>query len=263
MPGVNNAGMGGGVGLGMGVAGNGWGETRDLRSSQMGLPLDMRGVDPLRVTSVGEPRDLRILDPREPMRGDPRGISGRLNGNSEMWGQHHPIAHNQMPGLNKIVGPSLGANGGNVVGSSVAPGAGVAGGGGGGVAPNMGGGPGAVGAANNSGSGGGGGVIYNVVWGAPPPIKTSKDLNSVVSMGAKPSGTGWEEPSPPPQRRNIPNYDDGTSLWSQQSRVPGGGGGSHWKDVSDPRNHIMRNSMGGPNSNTNPGVVVAGGGNVF
>lgn len=29
--------------------------------------------------------------------------------------------------------------------------------------------------------------------------------------------TGWEEPSPPTQRRNIPNYDDGTSLWSAQS----------------------------------------------
>lgn len=26
--------------------------------------------------------------------------------------------------------------------------------------------------------------------------------------------SGWEEPSPPTQRRNIPNYDDGTSLWA-------------------------------------------------
>jgi hypothetical protein len=37
--------------------------------------------------------------------------------------------------------------------------------------------------------------------------------------------TGWEEPSPPAQRRNIPNYDDGTSLWGnpaqQQSRMGG------------------------------------------
>lgn len=39
--------------------------------------------------------------------------------------------------------------------------------------------------------------------------------------GTKPSG--WEEPSPPAQRRNIPNYDDGTSLWGnpsqQQNRI--------------------------------------------
>lgn len=41
-------------------------------------------------------------------------------------------------------------------------------------------------------------------------------------MGGKP--TGWEEPSPPSQRRNMPNYDDGTSLWgnpAQQGRVAG------------------------------------------
>lgn len=41
-------------------------------------------------------------------------------------------------------------------------------------------------------------------------------------MGGKP--TGWEEPSPPSQRRNMPNFDDGTSLWgnpAQQGRVQG------------------------------------------
>lgn len=67
-------------------------------------------------------------------------------------------------------------------------------------------------------------------WTGPPP----KDM----MPGGKP--TGWEEPSPPSQRRNMPNYDDGTSLWGN----PGGGGGggnkprgnmapgnvSHWKD---------------------------------
>jgi hypothetical protein len=51
-------------------------------------------------------------------------------------------------------------------------------------------------------------------------------------MPGKPSG--WEEPSPPTQRRNMPNYDDGTSLWAnpvtnqramQSSKV------THWKDV--------------------------------
>lgn len=34
--------------------------------------------------------------------------------------------------------------------------------------------------------------------------------------GNPPKPSGWEEPSPPAQRRNIPNYDDGTSLWGQQ-----------------------------------------------
>lgn len=31
--------------------------------------------------------------------------------------------------------------------------------------------------------------------------------------------SGWEEPSPPTQRRNIPNYDDGTSLWAPSVRI--------------------------------------------
>lgn len=53
--------------------------------------------------------------------------------------------------------------------------------------------------------------------------------------------SGWEEPSPPTQRRNMPNFDDGTSLWGQQqqqqpqvvsmqqTRVPHTSG-SHWKE---------------------------------
>lgn len=52
--------------------------------------------------------------------------------------------------------------------------------------------------------------------------------------------SGWEEPSPPTQRRNMPNFDDGTSLWGQQqqqpqvvsmqqTRVPHASG-SHWKE---------------------------------
>ncbi|XP_018799542.1 PREDICTED: protein Gawky-like [Bactrocera latifrons] len=66
------------------------------------------------------------------------------------------------------------------------------------------------------------------------------------------SVTGWEEPSLPPHRRNIPNYDDGTSLSGQQSRIPGGSG-SHWKDISDPLNrHLTRNTVGNQNT-TNAG----------
>lgn len=80
------------------------------------------------------------------MRGDPRGISGRLNGGAaeSMWPGQPP---HHMP-------------------------------------PNK---PGA--------------------WpGGPPPGKD------------KPNG--WEEPSPPQQRRNIPNYDDGTSLWGGGPQPP-------------------------------------------
>lgn len=80
------------------------------------------------------------------MRGDPRGISGRLNGGAAegMWPGQPP---HHMP-------------------------------------PNK---PGA--------------------WpGGPPPGKD------------KPNG--WEEPSPPQQRRNIPNYDDGTSLWGGGPQPP-------------------------------------------
>lgn len=103
------------------------------------------------------------------MRGDPRGISGRLNGSASdpMWGgppqqppHHHIPHHQQAQPPNKMVAPN-------------APGV------------NQ--------------------------WPGPPP----KDMSMPV---VKP--TGWEEPSPPAQRRNIPNYDDGTSLWgSQQQRA--------------------------------------------
>lgn len=63
-------------------------------------------------------------------------------------------------------------------------------------------------------------------------------------MTTKPSG--WEEPSPPVQRRNLPNFDDGTSLWGGQGTASGAAGGgsgrlpsagsgvglAHWKDPS-------------------------------
>ncbi|XP_014233641.1 protein Gawky isoform X4 [Trichogramma pretiosum] len=60
-------------------------------------------------------------------------------------------------------------------------------------------------------------------WTAPPP----KDM-----IPGKP--TGWEEPSPPTQRRNVPNYDDGTSLWANPAanqRPMQGNKAPHWKDV--------------------------------
>lgn len=64
-------------------------------------------------------------------------------------------------------------------------------------------------------------------WAAAPP---PKDM-----IPPKPSG--WEEPSPPPVRRNVPNYDDGTSLWgnpgSNQRAIPASKV-SHWKDIPAP-----------------------------
>uniref|UniRef100_A0A1I8NHN0 UBA domain-containing protein n=1 Tax=Musca domestica TaxID=7370 RepID=A0A1I8NHN0_MUSDO len=247
--GVNVPGTPGGAG----GAGNGWG---DPRGGPMGAggPLDIRSVDPrdpMRAGSAGDPRDMRMLDPRDPIRGDPRGISGRLNGTSEMWGQHHPIAQHQMPGLNKmgVGGPNVG-------------GAGSVGG-----VPNANSlaGPSTVGGLNAAGN------VVGSQWGGPPQSVVGGAKDMVGSMAPKPpgGGSGWEEPSPPPQRRNIPNYDDGTSLWGQQSRVPGGvgigGGGSHWKDVSDPlnaRSHLMRNALGvqnAPNASIVSGLGGAGG----
>ncbi|KAM7341442.1 trinucleotide repeat containing adaptor protein gawky isoform 2-T2 [Cochliomyia hominivorax] len=229
-------------------AGNGWGDPR-VSSMSGGGPLDMRSVDPrdpMRAASAGDPRELRMLDPRDPIRGDPRGISGRLNGTSEMWGQHHPIAQHQMPGLNKI-----GVGGPNVGGVGTVGGAPVAGGLSG---------PSSVGGLNAAAN------VVGSQWGAPPQSVVGAPKDMVSTMAPKPpvTGSGWEEPSPPPQRRNIPNYDDGTSLWGQQARVPGGvggGGGSHWKDISDPlnsRSHLMRSAIGGQNSNSNLGAAVGG-----
>lgn len=42
----------------------------------------------------------------------------------------------------------------------------------------------------------------------------NKSIFKSVALFSEKPPTGWEEPSPPAQRRNIPNYDDGTSLWA-------------------------------------------------
>lgn len=99
---------------------SGWGDPRtgDPRSAAAGpeaadirlYPRDMRGgnSDPMRML---DPRDQMRLVNNE-MRGDPRGITGRLNGTGAeaMWGQPpqgpHHLQHHQ-PG--KMVGP--GGNG--------------------------------------------------------------------------------------------------------------------------------------------------------
>lgn len=107
-------------------------------------PRDMR--PDLRDMRSATADPMRMLDPREQMRlaggdmrGDPRGITGRLNGAGAeaFWGQ---------------AGPQAGAHH----------------------------------IAHHQGK---------------------------LPMGPSGGNAGWEEPSPPAQRRSMPNYDDGTLLW--------------------------------------------------
>ncbi|KAH8309909.1 hypothetical protein KR059_003557 [Drosophila kikkawai] len=227
--------------------GNGWGDPREIRPLPGGggggnsagagsmdirsVVVDHRGGNGSGGggASSNDPRDIRmIVDPmRDPIRGDPRGISGRLNGTSEMWGHHAQISHSQnMQNLNKMAAPAG-------VGTTAA-----------------GGGPG-----TNS-------VSSNIAtqWGPPTQgVGVVKDISKQIS--------GWEEPSPPPQRRSIPNYDDGTSLWGQQQQQQGrvvtaaaSGVGGHWKDMTDSiggrGNHLMRGNV--PTVGANPMTNVGG-----
>lgn len=51
-------------------------------------------------------------------------------------------------------------------------------------------------------------------WGPSAPHTAAQQMHHHSKMPVGPgNGAGWEEPSPPSQRRNVPNYDDGTSLW--------------------------------------------------
>ncbi|XP_043482810.1 trinucleotide repeat-containing gene 6B protein isoform X3 [Leptopilina heterotoma] len=180
------------------TGGSNWGDPRiDPRD-----PRDIRSVDP---REMRDPRDHRMsLDPREhirvidpmardprmaDMRGDPRGISGRLNGagTDTMWGQppgppHHQMGHQHPSGPpTKMINPS---------------------------SMNQ--------------------------WSGPPQKE--------MMPGGKPSG--WEEPSPPTQRRSVQNYDDGTSLWGNpgpNQRTMPGTKVSHWKDLPVP--NIARGAM--------------------
>ncbi|KAH8335847.1 hypothetical protein KR074_006314 [Drosophila pseudoananassae] len=215
-----------GVGSNTNNTGNGWGDPRDIRPLTSGgaSSIDIRSVDHRGGNGSGstasDPRDIRMIDPRDPIRGDPRGISGRLNGTSEMWGHHPQLNHNQMQNMNKLVGQSV-TSAGTGVGCSTGPGIP------GGSAPNS--------------------VPGSTQWG-PSQAVGSKDISKQIS--------GWEEPSPPPQRRSIPNYDDGTSLWGQQPRVPSASG--HWKDINDSINrggHLIRGQ------NQSVGIGIAGVGN--
>ncbi|XP_037045653.1 protein Gawky isoform X3 [Bradysia coprophila] len=219
---AGNVGAAGVVGAGGSGTANNWGDPREMRSG--GNPMDLR-VDPRELRAPGgtDPRaeacqrDMRMVDPREQMRGDmrgdPRGISGRLNGTSEMWGQHHNLTHGSQMPLNKMgVGPTAGV-------------------------------------ASTTGQ-----------WGGASQVTGPKDLAAMN----KPSG--WEEPSPPAQRRSMPNFDDGTSLWgqqqAQQSQQPpsqqqprGGPSNAHWKDMADPQGrNMIRNEIRNAVGQSGPGV---------
>jgi len=212
--------------------GNGWGDPREIRPLAGGGSMDIRNVDHRGGNGSGgtssDPRDIRMIDPRDPIRGDPRGISGRLNGTSEMWGHHPQMSHNQIQNMNKMVGQSVATASTNVGGTS-GPGIGPGGPGPGPVSSSI-----------------------PTQWGPSQAVGVGvsgpKDISKQIS--------GWEEPSPPPQRRSIPNYDDGTSLWGQQTRVPGASG--HWKDMTDSigrGGHLMRGQ------NQSGGIGIAGVGN--
>ncbi|KAB0794077.1 hypothetical protein PPYR_13697 [Photinus pyralis] len=148
----------------------GWGDPRSADPRTTGM--DLRDMRPdLRDIRSNNTDPMRMLDPREQMRltggdmrGDPRGITGRLNGAGAeaFWAQAGPQASaHHMHHQGKI---------------------------------------------------------------------------PMVPGGGNPAG--WEEPSPPAQRRTMPNYDDGTSLWGNPQQ------GSHWKDLPTTAN--MARGAGGP-----------------
>lgn len=99
-------------GAGQGNASN-WGDPRDAMRPNAGAgagPLDIRNIDPRDPRAPGS-LDMRMMDTREPMQGNVRGVTGRLNGSTDMWphggmGAGHA---GQVPGMNKIVGPGAGA----------------------------------------------------------------------------------------------------------------------------------------------------------
>lgn len=64
-------------------------------------------------------------------------------------------------------------------------------------------------------------MLFSVInqWSGPPPPKDLNPMNNNNKVN------GWEEPSPTDHRRNLLNYDDGTSLWGNthtRPNVPGG-----------------------------------------
>lgn len=81
------------------------------------------------------------------------------------------------------------------------------------------------------------------------PQQQNAQINNQQKDLSQSKPTGWEEPSPPTQRRNIPNYDDGTSLWGQQQQAPQQQSnqqqaGQQQQPVPLPQNRINRLQVG-------------------
>lgn len=73
-------------------------------------PIDIRNIDPRDPRAPGSV-DMRMMDTREQMQGNVRGVTGRLNGSTDMW-QHGNMGGGhggQVPSMNKIVGPGASA----------------------------------------------------------------------------------------------------------------------------------------------------------
>lgn len=72
-------------------------------------PIDVRSIDPRDPRAPGNV-DMRMMDTREQMQGNVRGVTGRLNGSTDMWQHGGMSGHGgQVPGMNKIVGPGAAA----------------------------------------------------------------------------------------------------------------------------------------------------------
>ncbi|XP_063224189.1 protein Gawky isoform X2 [Bacillus rossius redtenbacheri] len=190
------------------VASN-WG---DPRTDPRGDPRNMGSLDPRDMRGTNDPRELRgsgMLDPRDHMRGVVDGMRGDprdMRSMGDMRGTDPMIRGD--PRISGRLNPSVAD--GAMWGQPPQP-------------PHH---HGPHHQPNQPpGKLVGPGAAVNQ-WTGPPP----KDMG-MSGTGPKPSG--WEEPSPPAQRRSIPNYDDGTSLWGnpsqQQARL--GGKVSHWKEM--------------------------------
>ncbi|XP_077490623.1 trinucleotide repeat containing adaptor protein gawky isoform X1 [Amblyomma americanum] len=91
--------------------------------------------------------------------------------------------------------------------------------------------------------------------GPPPGVGT---WSPVGGPNGKREPSGWEEPSPPPSRRPVTNYDDGTALWGNPTRQGKVGSAramhvpqvSHWKDMPS-----VKSISGGGGGGAPPGML--------
>ncbi|XP_023248225.1 protein Gawky isoform X7 [Copidosoma floridanum] len=200
-------------GAGGNNTGSSWGDPRvDPRD-----PRELRSVDP-REMRGGDPRDHRMsLDPREqhirvndPMARDPR-MSGEMRGDPRggISGRLNGASADAMWNL-----PPAGDNFLSGPPHHQMPG-------------------------------------HHNTNGPPPKMIAPTSMNqwSAPPKDMIPSkSSGWEEPSPPAQRRNVPNYDDGTNIWQQGNQRTMPSKVSHWKEAPSQNlgrgeSHFLRTGM--------------------